>query len=238
MTEQSTETAQINLLLESDSGAKAEDGVGHKSAATDNATMMARIADLYFRPGMKIADPMRGSDVFWKHIDQSLYDLRLSDIKDGTDARMLPYDAETFHAVVLDPPYRYVEDATTSAGLRMLEGNGYNLESVRGKGHDAVMGLYRDVMREAERVLMRGGYMVVKCQDTITDGKQQWVHIDLMQFAESIGCEPIDLAVVTPAQVPPTRWKIQRSLRKSHSYFIVCRKGGRWPFGYRSVSAR
>lgn len=228
----------INLLIESDSGAKADDGVGHRSAATDNATMMARIADLYFRPGMTIADPMRGSDVFWKNVNRDLYDLRLTDIKDGTDARMLPYADQSLHAVVLDPPYRYVENATTAAGLRMLEGNGYNLESVRGKGHDAVMGLYRDVMREAERVLMRGGYMVVKCQDTITDGKQQWVHVDLMQFATSIGCEPIDLAVVTPAQVPPTRWKVQRSLRKSHSYFIVCRKGGRWPFGYRSVSSR
>lgn len=231
-------TDVLDLLRDSDGGAAAPDGVGHKSAATDNATMMSRIADLYFRPGMTIADPMRGSDVFWKNVDQSLYNLHLTDIADGTDARMLPYADASHHAVVLDPPYRYVEDATTAAGLRMLEGNGYNLESVRGKGHDAVMGLYRDVMREAERVLMLGGYMVVKCQDTITDGKQQWVHVELMGFAESLGCEVIDLAVVTPAQVPPTRWKIQRSLRKSHSYFLVCRKGGRWPFGYKSVSAR
>lgn len=227
-----------DLLIQSDSGAAAPDGRGHLSAATDNPTMMARIADLYFRPGMAVADPMRGTEVFWKQIDRAQYDLHLTDIADGVDARALPYDDSSHHAVVLDPPYRYVETATTAAGLRMLEGNGYNLESVRGKGHDGVMALYRDVMREADRILMRGGYLVVKCQDTITDGKQQWVHVDLMAFAASIGCEPIDLAVVTPAQVPPTRWKTQRSLRKAHSYFIVCRKGGRWPFGYKSVSAR
>lgn len=227
-----------DILAQSDSGAAAPDGRGHLSAATDNPTMMKRIVDLYFRPGMTVADPMCGTEVFWKHINRDLYDLHLTDIRGGVDARMLPYAGESHHAVVLDPPYRYVETATAAAGLRMLEGNGYNLESVRGKGFDAVMGLYRDVMREGERILMRGGYMVVKCQDTITDGRQQWVHVDLMAFAAAIGCEPIDLAVVTPAQVPPTRWKTQRSLRKAHSYFIVCRKGGRWPFGYKSMSAR
>jgi len=132
---------------------------------------------------------------------------------------------------------------STKKGLVMLENDIYNLESGRTqasglKGHDAVMALYRDVMTEGARVLKLGGYLIVKCQDTITDGKQQWVHVDLMAYASTIGCEVIDLAVVTPSQVPPTRWKVQRSLRKSHSYFLVLRKGGRWPFGYKSISKR
>lgn len=232
-------TASVNLLIESDSGVKADDGRGHLSAATDNAVMFARIVDLYARPGMTILDPMTGPGVFWRDVDTSLYDLHATDIlRGGPDARALPWPDETVHMVVLDPPYRYVETTSTASHVH----DRYNLDSVRAKtgpkGHDAVMALYRDSMTEAARVLMRGGYLVVKCQDTITDGRQKWVHVDLMAFAAEIGCEVIDLAVVTPGQVPPTRWKVQRSLRKAHSYFLVCRKGGRWPFGYKAVSKR
>ena len=230
------------LLVSSDSGAEAPDGRGHLSAATDNAEMMRRIILLYGRPGMTIIDPMTGGGVFWKKVSTSDYDLHRTDISTGgPDARSLPWADESAHMVVLDPPYRYVEAKSISAGLRMAENDIYNLASLRDaplKGHDAVMALYRDAMTEAVRVLKRGGYLVIKAQDTITDGKQQWVHVDLMRHAQEIGAEVIDLAVVTPAQVPPTRWKTQRSLRKAHSYFIVCRKGGRWPFGYKSVSKR
>lgn len=230
------------LLLASDTGAEAPDGRGHLSSATDNAEMMRRIIALYGRPGMTILDPMTGPGVFWKAVDTEAYDLHRTDIAGGgPDARSLPWGDCTVHMVVLDPPYRYVEDRTTSEGLRMAENDIYNLASLRSaplKGHDAVMALYRESMMEAVRVLKHGGYLVVKCQDTITDGRQQWVHVDLMKDAPSLGVEVIDLAVVTPSQVPPTRWKTQRTLRKAHSYFIVYRKGGRWPFGYRSVSKR
>ena len=223
------------LLRLSDTGRHAPDGRGHLSAATSNDEMFARIADLYLRPGMTVVDPMFGKGVFWKRVDTSLYDARLTDLATGgPDARRLPYGTGTVHAIVLDPPYRYVEAKSTAGHVHER----YNLDSVRGRGHDAVMDLYRHAMAEAARVLMVGGYLIVKCQDTITDGKQQWVHVELMAHAQELDCEVIDLAVVTPSQVPPTRWKVQRSLRKAHSYFLVCRKGGRWPFGYRAVSKR
>lgn len=231
------------LLRISDDGADAPDGRGHLSAATSNAEMFARIMALYARPGMTVVDPMRGPGVFWQQVDRGLYDAHITDISTGgPDARALPHADCSVDVVVLDPPYRYIETRTTSDKLVLLENDIYNLNAVRAvdgpKGFDAVMALYRDSMTEAVRALAVGGYLIVKCQDTITDGKQRWVHLDLMEHAEAAGAPPIDLAIVVSGKVPPTRWKRQRSLRKAHSYFLVCRKGGRWPFGYRATSKR
>lgn len=224
-------------LLRATDGGLVSDGFGLTTAATTNEEMLARIFALYCRPGMTIADPTWGNGVFYKQIDLSQYAFHGTDLAlDDIDMRDLPYPDESLDVVVLDPPYRYVEDK--SARKETLEVC-YNTESVRGSGgHDGVMGLYRGGMREAARTLKRGGYLIVKCQDTITDGKQQWVHVDLLAHGGEIGAPCIDMAVVTPSAVPPTRWKMQRNLRKGHSYFLIYRKGGRWPFGYRSVSKR
>lgn len=228
--------ADDTLLRATDDGL-ASDGFGLTTAAATNEEMLARIFDLYCRPGMAIADPTWGNGVFYKKVDLSRYAFHGTDLtQDDIDMRDLPYPDASLDVIVLDPPYRYVEDK--SHRKETIE-RCYNTESVRGSGgHDGVMGLYRDGMREAARVLKVGGYLIVKCQDTITDGKQQWVHVDLLAHGGEIGAPCIDMAVVTPSAVPPTRWKVQRSLRKGHSYFLIYRKGGRWPFGYRSVSKR
>jgi hypothetical protein len=93
-------------------------------------------------------------------------------------------------------------------------------------------------MGEAGRILKQGGFLVVKCQDTIQDGKPVWVHKLLMDYAEIIGLACRDLLVVTTASPTKSRWERQRHLRKAHSYFLVFRKGGHFPFGIPSVQKR
>lgn len=225
------------LLRAVDDGRPNADGIGHTSWATSNEEMFAKIIDLYARPGMTVADVTYGKGVFWKLVDASAYDLRATDACTGTDCRSLPYESGSVDVVVFDPPYRYVERRTRHGHTSEQ----YQLESLRFEqrpGIDGVIDLYRDGIAEATRVLRVGGYLVVKCQDTAGDGRQTWMHDEVMRFCERNGFAVVDLAVVVVRSPPPTRWKVQRSLKKAHSYFVVARKGGFYPFGYRSVQPR
>lgn len=213
------------------------DGVGITSWATSNDLMLANLMRLYARPGQVVVDPTWGKGTFWRAIETGLYDFRATDILTGVDCRSLPYDDGSVDVVVYDPPYRYVEARTQA--ITALE-DSYNLSSLSESraGIDGVVDLYRDGMREGARVLQKGGYLMVKCQDTAGDGRQFWMHVTVMNLCAQFGLTPVDLAVVVTERPPPTRWRVQRSLKKAHSYFVVARKGGYYPFGYKSVQAR
>lgn len=193
-----------------------------------------RIVRLYARPGQTIVDPTFGNGRFWRSIDRSEYDVRATDLADGIDLRALPYADESVDMVVLDPPYRY----TPARNKRHedTEGHGevdglYNLQAAKLTNTKSVIALYRSGFEEANRVLRLGGFLVVKCQDTVQDGKNIWVHTILMKIAEELGFACRDLLVVAPASVTKTRWKRQRHLRKAHSYFLIFRSGGHFPLG-------
>ena len=227
-----------SLLEQVDLGRENSDGVGHISWASSNEEMFSRLLNLYARPDMMIADVTYGKGVFWKNINRLMYDLYLSDLeRDEIDCRELPYGEGVMDIVVFDPPYRYVE-RRTKAGHTHDQYQLGTLHREERAGIDGVLDLYRDGIAEAARVLKTGGFLIVKCQDTAGDGVQTWVHIKVMEFCERVHLTPVDLAVVVTASPPPTRWKIQRSLKKAHSYFIVARKGGFYPFGYKAVQKR
>lgn len=202
--------------------------------------MVARLMDLYARPGMTVRDVTYGKGVFWKQTDVSHYDFFGTDLAlDGTDCRALPDAEESVDVLVFDPPYRYVERKTDSRPQMEIPYRvAASLRNANRPGVDGVLDLYEQGISEASRVLRHGGFAFIKCQDTVSDGRQRWVHIDVMNFCRLAQLEPVDLAIVTTDNPPPTRWKIQRSLKKAHSYFVIARKGGAYPFGYKSVQVR
>ena len=227
----------MGLLEQVDLGVPNKDGVGFTSWAASNEEMFARLLSLYARPGMTVADVTYGKGVFWKRVDSSAYNLLATDAATGTDCRALPYEDESIDILVFDPPYRYVERKTQHGHTSEQ----YQLESLRFEqrpGIDGVVALYQDGITEAARVVKHGGYLFVKCQDTAGDGRQTWMHDQVFADCGNRGFTVVDLAIVVTASPPPTRWKIQRSLKKAHSYFVVARKGGFYPFGYRSVQSR
>lgn len=201
-----------------------------------NESAFVALLALYARPGQTIADVTWGRGVFWKHVlfPEQTYDLRATDLMNGVDFRDLPYEAATIDALVIDPPYRYTP-ATNQAHVTDQQ---YQLKASAPTRTQGVIELYLDGMREAHRVLKMGGFMFVKCQDTVQDGKNIWTHVDLINAAEGLGFAVRDLAVVTNDNAPATRWSFQRHLRKHHSYFLVMRKGGHFPFGLPSVEKR
>lgn len=215
--------------------------VSLNTVCNSNEDGFARILKLYARPGQTILDPTHGHGRFWKNINRDLYDVKCTDLTDGVDLRALPYAPESADLEVLDPPYRYTPTKNTRqddvSGHGVVDGL-YNLQAAKLTNTDAVIDLYIAGFVEAKRVLRHGGFLVVKCQDTVQDGRNIWVHDELRAHAERIGFAMRDILIVAPTSVLKTRWARQRHLRKAHSYFLIFRKGGCFPFGIPSIERR
>ena len=184
-----------------------------------NADLFPEVLALYAKPGDAIADVTYGNGNFWKGVDTSQYDLHATDLATGVDFRSLPYPDASLDMVVLDPPYIYNPKDTVKASISdpyRVNTTALGLTTV-----NAVLSLYLEGMTEAKRVLKRGGFLVVKCQDQIESGKQRWVHIDLYQYALTLGLYPRDLFVLQQHGQPTIRWPHQHHARKNHSYFWV-----------------
>jgi len=212
-----------------------------RTVATSNEDAFRCLLAIYARPGQIISDVTYGRGRFWRLVDAGRYDTKRTDLKDGIDFRDLPYADASIDVLVLDPPYRYTPAkhvAHEESGNHGEVDAVYNLKGSAPTSTKGVIKLYRDGMREAARVLKEGGIALVKCQDTIQDGKQWWVHVELMGVAEGLGFACKDLMVVTPATVIKTRWPMQRHLRKAHSYFLVLRNGGHFLCGIPKMCSR
>lgn len=195
-----------------------------------NAELFPQILDLHVSDGARIADVTYGSGVFWRNVDLSRYDLVPSDIATGVDCRALPYEASSFDALVLDPPYmegllRNNKDHKAGGGafaaFRQYYSNGDEV-SHGPKWHGAVTDLYYRAGAEARRVLRDHGVMIVKCQDEVSANRQWLTHVEIINHYEGLGFYAKDLFVVVRSnKAGITRLKKQVHARKNHSYFLV-----------------
>lgn len=195
-----------------------------------NADLFPNILRLYAGTGDRIADVTYGKGVFWKNVDLALYDCFFTDLAEdagvpaigGVDMTNLPYDNKSIDMVVIDPPYR-------PRTARLRTDFNRDLDDRYRLGRDLktqvqVLNLYRAGMVEAERVLVDGGILVVKCQDAVESGRQCWMHIDIFSIAASLGFFGEDLFVLVTT-ISVTDRRRQQHARKNHSFFWVFRKG-------------
>jgi tRNA G10 N-methylase Trm11 len=185
-----------------------------------NADLFPSVLSIYVPEGSVVADVTYGRGVFWQKVDRSKYDLRATDLQDGTDARKLPYADESLDALVFDPPYMHWSGSIKESI------NGCYKNNERGesaKSWQDVLKLYTDAAIEARRVLKPSGVFICKVQDTVACGKQRWFHVHVMQL-EGFHCEDIFVLMQNGIPTHDPKWKKQYHARKNHSYFIVLRK--------------
>jgi len=213
----------------------------------DNDELFAALMQLHVKPGTLVADVTYGKGVFWKRIEPGSYDVLASDLKlkvpdrdprvtyhDGIDCRALPYAAATIGCVVLDPPYMegffrprasQLAGGGTHGSFQDAYANGSTHDAGEGgpKYHDAVVDLYLRAGLEARRVLVRGGVLIVKCQDEVSSNRQRLTHVELVTAFEDMGFECTDLFVLVRKNAPSVSRLLEGQVhaRKNHSYFLV-----------------
>lgn len=204
-----------------------------------NEFVFPRILHLHVPLGATVADVTYGKGVFWKNVAKDAYKLLATDIMTGVDCRSLPYTDESIDCEVLDPPYaegffrrsETQKGALTGSHEAFWERYGNHKRPVISEGpkyYDVVLDLYFKAGQEAKRVLREGGVFIVKCQDQVSANKQRLLHVDLINYYESLGFYTKDLFVVVRSNKPcVSRLVAQVHARKNHSYFLVFVKGTR-----------
>lgn len=162
---------------------------------TNNAQLVADCAQLgYLHEDWRTLDPTYGKGRWWTDWSPTLlrrHDLVPSKAPDGPmDFTRLDYLAQTFEAVVFDPPYKLNGTKGKSGPASGDESYGVD------EGYTSIEARH-DLMRwgisECLRVLAprsrggQGGYLLVKCQDQVSSGKVQWQTRLMADHAEAYG---------------------------------------------------
>lgn len=126
--------------------------------------------------------------------------------------------------IMYDPPfviagktYRDNKDGSSIMAKRFEGYNTYNDLTVN----------YYNTLKELYRICEKGGHVVMKCQDTVSGGKNHFSHCLIMNMAMEIGFYPRDLFILNSnvrINSFGTKWTKQEHARKYHSYFWVFEK--------------
>jgi len=178
--------------------------------------LLRAILDIHCPQGIEL-DPMYFKGNFYKEIPEPYYKFDISPLElgvDRADARDLPLGDGDVNSIILDPPFMFGNHGKQKQ---------YYSSATHGilKSFDELSGLYQGILKEAWRVLARGGICIFKCQD-YTDSKTTMTHCLVWQWAREIGFYPKDLAILHLEKGKVYNPKLtQRHLRKTHSYFWV-----------------
>lgn len=182
----------------------------------DNAELFAQVARLWITNGDVVVDATYGKGVFWRSLPGVL--THRFDLVTGDDLRALPLDSESADVLVLDPPYRPTHGSKGRYGLADDFGLGTTaLDTI-----DDVIGLYRDGIIEAGRVLRPGGRLMVKCQDLSYNHRLHLVSLDVLRLIRGTGFDLADqFILVNKARMPSSVWAKQERARRAHSVLWI-----------------
>lgn len=173
-------------------------------------------------------DPMYSKGHFYLEIPKPKLRFDISPQADDcrqADAQDLPIVSNTIQTMILDPPFCFGGKNGPHGG-QGKDRIGKQTTEIRFGflwNFEALEELYRNILKEAYRVLKPKGILIFKCQD-YTDTKTTMTHCFVWQWAIEQGFYPKDLAILNK----PNKWYVksrqQRHLRKTHSYFWVLEK--------------
>ena len=162
-----------------------------KSVSESQSEILNNIIRLCCPLGFDV-DPTYSKGNFYKEIPEPKYKFDFSpqgeDVKEA-DSRHLPLSNSSVRSVIFDPPFVGGSRKDGKPGI-IKERFGYY------KNVPILWRFYRDSLDEFHRILKPDGILVFKCQDTIEHSSQYLSHVEIINYAYSIGFYPLDLFIL------------------------------------------
>jgi hypothetical protein len=199
-----------------------------KSIYYTNDEVIQAIMELYKIEKFDL-DCTYSKGVFWKKIGDPVHKTDLLPQVEGVieaNSEELPFDNNSMKSIMYDPPFVIVggkgyRDNKEGSSIIAKRFEGY-------KDWNELRTNYYNSLKELYRICDEGGYVVMKCQDTVSGGKNHFTHVMVMNMAQELGFYPRDLFVLLAkgriSSFNGTKWKKQEHARKFHSYFWVFEK--------------
>lgn len=191
-----------------------------------NYDAIKNIMDLY-RIEQFDLDCTYSKGVFWKNLPKPKIKSDLIPCCDDVieaDSENLPFEDGSMNSIMYDPPF------IISGKSYKSNKEGSSIIAKRFEGYDTYESLtenYYKTLTELYRVCSDGGLVVMKCQDTVSGGKNHFTHVMVMKMAYEIGFYPRDLFIlIAKSRINSfgTKWSKQVHARKHHCYFWVFEK--------------
>jgi len=198
-----------------------------KSVCTSNKEAIENIMSLYQIEQFDL-DCTYSTGSFWKGLPQPKIKSDLYPKNDTiieADSTNLPFENQSMSSIMYDPPFLIV-------GKTYKENkDGSSIIAKRFEGYETFTQLkenYYNTLKDLYRITKTDGFVVMKCQDTVSGGKQHFTHVMVINMALELGFYPRDMFILTSNvrvnAFNGTKWTKQYHARKYHSYFIVLEK--------------
>ncbi len=197
-----------------------------KSVYNSNYDTIKNIMTLYNIEQFDL-DCTYSKGAFWKDLPSPKYKSDLypsnSTVIEASSEN-LPFEDGSMKSIMYDPPFviagKTYKDNKEGSSIMAKRFEGYNT-------YNDLTVNYFNTLKELYRICEKGGYVVMKCQDTVSGGKNHFSHCLIMNMAMEIGFYPRDLFILNSnvrLNSFGTKWTKQEHARKYHSYFWVFEK--------------
>ena len=165
--------------------------------------------------------------LFWKDLTPPRIKTDLVPVTEDTiqaDSEDLPFEDGEMKSIMYDPPF------VISGKMYKENKEGSSVIAKRFEGYTTYEKLtknYFESLKELYRITDKGGFVIMKCQDTVSGGKNHFTHAMVMQMALKIGFYPRDLFILLAKMRINSfggKWNKQHHARKYHSYYWVFEK--------------
>lgn len=201
-------------------GEKIKEKAKHFKSVFDNEQeLLKAIIQIHSPEGIEL-DPMYFKGNFYKEIPKPKWCFDINPQVEGVierNATSLPFSDGFIKSMILDPPFMFGKHG---------KARDYYSSKTHGifENFDDLYVCYDDILKEAYRILKKGGILIFKCQD-YTDSKTTMTHCIVYLLATKLGFYAKDLAILNLPKNKICNNKLtQRHLRKVHSYFWVFRR--------------
>ena len=203
-----------------------KDFIPVRSVYNSNYEVIKNIMSLYNIDQFDL-DCTYSRGLFWKNLPGPKIKSDLVPLSDDVleaNSEHLPFGDKTMKSIMYDPPFvisgkMYKENKDGSSVIAKRFEGYTTYEKLTNNYYKSLIDLYR--------ISKPNGLLVMKCQDTVSGGKNHFTHVMAMTMAMKVGFYPRDLFILLAKMRINSfggKWNKQEHARKYHSYFWVFEK--------------